>query len=123
MVRRPLRCQGAQENAEWWPSHVQTALGGFWRGTGRRKGKPEVLEEQAKFHDLSGKMQARDVSSQRAAKTGNLDHLKGFRPGPLLRAATTARPARFPRHSRGAVPCSSMQMQKPTNGLYRFSMF
>ncbi|MEG0140205.1 MAG: cytochrome c, partial [Comamonas sp.] len=36
----------------------------------------EVWKEQAKFHDLSGKMEAEVVKLNAAAKTGNLDNLK-----------------------------------------------
>ena len=45
-------------------------------GTEGGKTKPEVWKEQAKFHDLSGKMEAEVVKLNAAAKTGNLDNLK-----------------------------------------------
>jgi cytochrome c556 len=49
---------------------------GFGAGTEGGKAKPEVWKEQAKFHDLSGKMEAEVVKLNAAAKTGNLDNLK-----------------------------------------------
>ena len=38
--------------------------------------KPEIWKEQAKFKDLSDKMQAELVKVQAAAKTNNLDNIK-----------------------------------------------
>ncbi|MET4577973.1 c-type cytochrome [Ottowia thiooxydans] len=46
--------------------------------TGRpNAAKPEVWKEQAKFKELSDKMQAEVTKVAAAAKTGNLDNLKG----------------------------------------------
>jgi cytochrome c556 len=45
-------------------------------GVGRTDAKPAVWTEQAKFKDLSEKMQAEVVKLQAAARTGDLDVLK-----------------------------------------------
>jgi cytochrome c556 len=43
---------------------------------GKTDAKPAVWTEQAKFKDLSEKMQGEVLKLQAAAKTGNLDALK-----------------------------------------------
>ena len=48
----------------------------FGAGTEGGKAKPEIWKEQAKFQDLSEKMQAETVKLAAAAKSGNLDQLK-----------------------------------------------
>jgi cytochrome c556 len=45
-------------------------------GVGRTDAKPAVWTEQAKFKDLSEKMQAEVLKLQAAARTGDLDTLK-----------------------------------------------
>ena len=68
--------KSAQESAEIVAFMSKLPWAGFGAGTEGGKAKPEVWKEQAKFHDLSGKMEAEVVKLNAAAKTGNLDNLK-----------------------------------------------
>lgn len=68
--------KAAQESAEIVAFMSKLPWAGFSAGTEGGKAKPEVWKEQAKFHDLSDKMQAEVVKLNAAAKTGNLDSLK-----------------------------------------------
>jgi len=68
--------KAAQESAEIVAFMSKLPWAGFAAGTEGGKAKPEVWKEQAKFHDLSDKMQAEVVKLNAAAKTGNLDSLK-----------------------------------------------
>jgi len=54
-----------------WPAFTPDT-----NGVGKTDAKPAVWTEQAKFKDLSEKMQGEVVKLQAAAKTGNLDALK-----------------------------------------------
>jgi cytochrome c556 len=54
-----------------WPAFTPDT-----NGVGKTDAKPAVWTEQAKFKDLSEKMQAEVLKLQAAAKTGNLDALK-----------------------------------------------
>lgn len=72
----PFDAKAAQESAEIVAFMSKLPWAGFAAGTEGGKAKPEVWKEQAKFHDLSGKMQAEAVKLDAAAKTGNLDNLK-----------------------------------------------
>ena len=54
-----------------WPAFTPDT-----NGVGKTDAKPAVWTEQAKFKDLSEKMQGEVLKLQAAAKTGNLDALK-----------------------------------------------
>lgn len=68
--------KSAQESAEIVAFMSKLPWAGFGAGTEGGKSKPEVWKEQAKFHDLSDKMQAEAVKLNAAAKLGNVDSLK-----------------------------------------------
>ena len=68
--------KSAQESAEIVAFMSKLPWAGFGAGTEGGKSKPEVWKEQAKFHDLSDKMQAEAVKLNAAAKVGNVDSLK-----------------------------------------------
>ncbi|WP_120965883.1 cytochrome c [Comamonas sp. lk] len=72
----PFDAKSAQESAEIVAFMAKLPWSGFGTGTDGGKAKPEIWKEQAKFHDLSGKMEAETVKLNAAAKTGNLDNLK-----------------------------------------------
>ena len=72
----PFDAKTATEDAEVVQDLARLPWAGFAAGTEGGKAKPEVWKEQAKFHDLSGKMEAEVVKLNAAAKTGNLDNLK-----------------------------------------------
>lgn len=72
----PFDAKSAQESAEVVAFMSKLPWAGFGAGTEGGKSKPEVWKEQAKFHDLAGKMEAEVVKLNAAAKTGNLDNLK-----------------------------------------------
>ena len=74
--KMPFDAKSAQESAEVVAFMSKLPWAGFGAGTEGGKAKPEVWKEQAKFHDLSGKMEAEVVKLNAAAKTGNLDNLK-----------------------------------------------
>ena len=64
------------EDAEVVAFMAKLPWAGFGAGTEGGKAKPEIWKEQAKFQDLSEKMQAETVKLAAAAKSGNLDQLK-----------------------------------------------
>lgn len=72
----PFDAKSAQESAEIVAFMSKLPWAGFGAGTEGGKAKPEIWKEQAKFNDLSGKMEAEAVKLNAAAKTGNLDNLK-----------------------------------------------
>ena len=72
----PFDAKSAQESAEVVAFMSKLPWAGFGAGTEGGKAKPEIWKEQAKFNDLSGKMEAEAVKLNAAAKTGNLDNLK-----------------------------------------------
>ena len=72
----PFDAKSAQESAEIVAFMSKLPWTGFGAGTEGGKAKPEIWKEQAKFKDLSGKMEAEAVKLNAAAKTGNLDNLK-----------------------------------------------
>ena len=74
--KAPFDAKAAQESAEIVSFMSKLPWVGFGTGTEGGKAKPEVWKEQAKFQDLSQKMQAEVVKLDAAAKTGNLDNLK-----------------------------------------------
>ncbi len=74
--KAPFDAKAAQESAEIVSFMSKLPWVGFGAGTEGGKAKPEVWKEQAKFQDLSQKMQAEVVKLDAAAKTGNLDNLK-----------------------------------------------
>lgn len=74
--KAPFDAKSAQESAEIVSFMSKLPWAGFGAGTEGGKAKPEVWKEQAKFQDLSQKMQAEVVKLDAAAKTGNLDNLK-----------------------------------------------
>lgn len=74
--KMPFDAKAAQESADIVVFMSKLPWAGFGAGTEGGKAKPEVWKEQAKFHDLSQKMQAEVVKLDAAAKTGSLDNLK-----------------------------------------------
>ena len=74
--KMPFDAKAAQESADIVVFMSKLPWAGFGAGTEGGKAKPEVWKEQAKFHDLSGKMEAEVVKLNAAAKTGNLDNLE-----------------------------------------------
>ncbi len=74
--KMPFDAKAAQESADIVVFMSKLPWAGFGAGTEGGKAKPEVWKEQAKFHDLGGKMQAEVVKLDAAAKTGSLDSLK-----------------------------------------------
>ncbi len=74
--KAPFDAKTAQESAEIVVFMSKLPWTGFGAGTEGGKAKPEVWKEQAKFQDLTQKMQAEVVKLDAAAKTGNLDNLK-----------------------------------------------
>ena len=74
--KMPFDAKSAQESAEIVAFMSKLPWAGFGAGTEGGKAKPEVWKEQAKFHDLSEKMQAETAKLAAAAKSGNLDQLK-----------------------------------------------
>jgi cytochrome c556 len=78
--RIPFDAKVAQENIDIAVSMSKLPWAGFGpSGEGatlKNRAKPEIWKEQAKFKDLSDKMQAEMLKVQAAAKTGNLDAIK-----------------------------------------------
>ena len=74
--KMPFDAKAALESADIVVFMSKLPWAGFGAGTKGGKAKPEVWKEQAKFHDLGGKMQAEVVKLDAAAKTGSLDSLK-----------------------------------------------
>jgi len=78
--RIPFDAKAAQENMDIAVNMSKLPWAGFGPGgegaTIKHRSKPEIWKEQAKFKDLSDKMQAEFVKVQAATKTGNLDAIK-----------------------------------------------
>jgi cytochrome c556 len=74
--RVPYDAASAAANADVVVEMAKLPWAGFAPGTEGGKAKPEIWKEQAKFKDLSEKMQAETVKLAAAAKAGNLDALK-----------------------------------------------
>jgi cytochrome c556 len=78
--RIPFDAKVAQENIDIAVNMSKLPWAGFGpSGEGatiRNTAKPEIWKEQAKFKDLSEKMQAELIKVQTAAKTGSLDAIK-----------------------------------------------
>lgn len=78
--RVPYDAKVAQENIDIAVAMSKLPWAGFGpSGEGatlKNTSKPEIWKEQAKFKDLSDKMQAEMLKVQAAAKTGNLDNIK-----------------------------------------------
>ena len=72
----PFDAKSAQESAEIVAFMSKLPWAGFGAGTEGGKAKPEIWKEQAKFNDLSGKMEAEAVKLNAAGKAGNVDALK-----------------------------------------------
>ncbi|RZI78491.1 MAG: cytochrome c [Variovorax sp.] len=74
--RVPYDAASAAANADVVVEMAKLPWAGFAPGTEGGKAKPEIWKEQAKFKELSEKMQAESVKLAAAAKAGNLDALK-----------------------------------------------
>jgi len=78
--RVPFDAKVAQENLDIAVSLSKLPWAGFGpSGEGatiKTSAKPEIWKDQAKFKDLSEKMQAELIKVQTAAKTGSLDSIK-----------------------------------------------
>ncbi|RYF65489.1 MAG: cytochrome c [Comamonadaceae bacterium] len=74
--RVPYDAAAAAANADIVVEMGKLPWAGFTPGSEGGKAKPEIWKEQAKFKDLSEKMQAETVKLAAAAKAGNLDALK-----------------------------------------------
>ena len=74
--RVPYGAASAAANADVVVEMAKLPWAGFAPGTEGGKAKPEIWKEQAKFKELSEKMQAESVKLAAAAKAGNLDALK-----------------------------------------------
>lgn len=78
--RIPFDAKAAQENMDIAVNMSKLPWAGFGPGgegaTIKHRSKPEIWKEQAKFKDLSDKMQAEFIKVQAATKTGNLDAIK-----------------------------------------------
>ena len=76
--RIPFDAKAAAENADIVATLSRLPWSAFGPGTdlGKTDAKPAIWTEQAKFKDLSEKMQAEVVKLQAASRTGDLDALK-----------------------------------------------
>lgn len=74
--RVPFDAAAAAANAELVATISKLPWAGFGAGTEGGKAKPEIWKEQAKFKDLSDKLQAETNKLAVAAKGGNLDAIK-----------------------------------------------
>lgn len=77
--KAPFDAKLAADNAEIVAVMAKLPWAGFGPGTesgGNTKAKPEIWTDQAKFKDLSDKMQAETVKLSAAAKTGDPAMLK-----------------------------------------------
>ena len=74
--RVPYDAAAAAANADIVAEVAKLPWAGFGPGTEGGKAKPEIWKEQAKFKELSDKMQAETVKLAAAAKAGNVDALK-----------------------------------------------
>lgn len=76
----PFDAKAAQDNATVVASLSRLPWAGFGPGTDKgrdTKAKPEVWSEQAKFREHAEKLEAESDKLLVAAKTGDLDKLKG----------------------------------------------
>ena len=74
--RVPFDAAAAASNAELVATISKLPWAGFGAGTEGGKAKPEIWKEQAKFKELSDKLQADTEKLAAAAKGGNLDAIK-----------------------------------------------
>jgi len=74
--RVPFDAAAAQANADLVATISKLPWAGFGPGTEGGKAKPEIWKEQAKFKELSDKLQADTDKLAAAAKGGNLDAIK-----------------------------------------------
>ena len=74
--RVPFDAAAAAANAELVATISKLPWAGFGAGTEGGKAKPEIWKEQAKFKELSDKLQADTDKLAAAAKGGNLDAIK-----------------------------------------------
>ena len=74
--RVPFDAAAAQANADLVATISKLPWAGFAPGTEGGKAKPEIWKEQAKFKELSDKLQAETEKLAVAAKGGNLDAIK-----------------------------------------------
>ena len=76
----PFDAKVAQENADIVAALAKLPWAGFGSGTDKgrdTRAKPEIWTEQAKFREHADKLEAESVKLAAAAKTGDLDKLKG----------------------------------------------
>ena len=74
--RVPFDAAAAAANAELVATISKLPWAGFAAGTEGGKAKPEIWKEQAKFKELSDKLQANTEKLAVVAKGGNLDAIK-----------------------------------------------
>ena len=74
--RVPFDAAAVASNAELVATVSKLPWAGFGAGTEGGKAKPEIWKEQAKFKELSDKLQAETEKLLVAAKGGNLDAIK-----------------------------------------------
>jgi len=74
--RVPFDAAAVASNAELVATVSKLPWPGFGAGTEGGKAKPEIWKEQAKFKELSDKLQAETEKLLVAAKGGNLDAIK-----------------------------------------------
>ena len=74
--RVPFDAAAAASNAELVATLSKLPWAGFGAGTEGGKAKPEIWKEQAKFKELSDKLQAETEKLAVVAKGGNLDAIK-----------------------------------------------
>ena len=74
--RVPFDAAAAAANAELVATISKLPWAGFAPGTEGGKAKPDIWKEQAKFKELSDKLQADTEKLAAAAKGGNLDAIK-----------------------------------------------
>jgi len=72
----PFDAKVAQENIDTAVFMSKLPWAGFVAGADSKAAKPEIWTDNAKFKDLSEKMQAQLLKVQAAAKTGSLDNIK-----------------------------------------------
>ncbi|MBS0453251.1 MAG: cytochrome c [Proteobacteria bacterium] len=74
--RVPFDAAAAATNADLVATLSKLPWAGFGAGTEGGKAKPEIWKEQAKFKELSDKLQANTEKLAVTAKGGNLDAIK-----------------------------------------------
>ena len=74
--RVPFDAAAAAANSELVATISKLPWAGFDPGTEGGKAKPDIWKEQAKFKELSDKLQADTEKLAAAAKGGNLDAIK-----------------------------------------------